>query len=368
MSPPRQSGFSLTELMVAMTVSLILMYGMGQIFISSKRTYTAQEGLSRLQENGRFAIEMLGRSVRMAGYMGCMAETNLFNNLNNPNAFGWNLDVGIEGFEANGTDPGDDYEITATDPAPVAGTNWSPNLPAPIAGNVLPGSDVVIVRYVNPNSVSVRLSGANQYNTGSQVFVLQTDQFQDGDLLVITDCRKSSLFQATNVQNVGGVPPGTNLVFSAAGTPGNAVHPWPIPAQQYGPESEVAMAEAYAFYVGLGADNRPSLFQLRLQNNAGAVGTVAEELVDGVESMQILYGVDTNGNDQINGYVPADQVADWDQVMAARIALLLRTPDDIQPEVFGATYTVNGTTIEPVPDRRQRRVFSTTITLRNRAP
>ncbi|MFQ5469239.1 MAG: PilW family protein [Gammaproteobacteria bacterium] len=65
-----QRGITLVELMVALVVSLILLAGVIQIFSSNQATYRLQEALSRLQENGRFAIEHLQKDIRIAGFPG----------------------------------------------------------------------------------------------------------------------------------------------------------------------------------------------------------------------------------------------------------------------------------------------------------
>lgn len=62
-----QCGFSLIELMVAMAIGLFLVAVIGVLFINSKATYSLQDANSRLQENSRFAVDVLGRHVRMAG-------------------------------------------------------------------------------------------------------------------------------------------------------------------------------------------------------------------------------------------------------------------------------------------------------------
>lgn len=66
-----QAGMTLVELMIALLIGAFLLGGVLQIFINSKQTYRMQEGLSRLQENGRFAMEFLSSDIRMAGYWGC---------------------------------------------------------------------------------------------------------------------------------------------------------------------------------------------------------------------------------------------------------------------------------------------------------
>ena len=66
----RQGGLTLVELMVAITISLVLLAGVVQIFLSNKVTYRVQENLGRIQENGRFAVDLLARSLRMTAWQG----------------------------------------------------------------------------------------------------------------------------------------------------------------------------------------------------------------------------------------------------------------------------------------------------------
>jgi type IV pilus assembly protein PilW len=102
------------------------------------------------------------------------------------------------------------------------------------------------------------------------------------------------------------------------------------------------------------------------------VGTdSAQELVEGVENMQVLYGVRLANNNL--AYLPADSVINWTQVVSLRIGLLLRTLDDnLTTTADNQSYNANGadvlgTMVKPVSDRRLRRVISTTISIRNTA-
>ena len=86
--------------------------------------------------------------------------------------------------------------------------------------------------------------------------------------------------------------------------------------------------------------------------------------------MQILYGEDTPilsiYDGWANYYVPANNVVNWEKVVSVRVSLLVKSIDDnlaVQP----LAYTYNGTTSTPT-DRRLRRIFTTTIALRNRLP
>jgi len=61
-------GFSLIEVMVSITLSLILLAGVLQIFLNTKNMYNLGSGFSQLQENGRFTSAYLARTIRFAGY------------------------------------------------------------------------------------------------------------------------------------------------------------------------------------------------------------------------------------------------------------------------------------------------------------
>ncbi len=77
-SVQHQRGLSLVELMVALVISLFLTAGVIQLFIGSKQTYRLYDALSRIQENGRFALQAMARDIRMAGYSdGSAAPPNI---------------------------------------------------------------------------------------------------------------------------------------------------------------------------------------------------------------------------------------------------------------------------------------------------
>ncbi len=62
-----QAGFTLLELLISLTLGLLLLTGIGTIYVGSNQTYRVQEQNARLQENGRYALEMIGRNIRQAG-------------------------------------------------------------------------------------------------------------------------------------------------------------------------------------------------------------------------------------------------------------------------------------------------------------
>ncbi|AMK78282.1 MULTISPECIES: PilW family protein [Methylomonas] len=71
-----QRGMTLIEIMIALLIGAFLLTGIIQIFIGSRQSYRMQENMSRLQENGRFALEFLSHDIRMTGFWGCRNPTS----------------------------------------------------------------------------------------------------------------------------------------------------------------------------------------------------------------------------------------------------------------------------------------------------
>ena len=81
-----QRGISLVELLVAMAVGLVLLAGVYQIFVGNTTSYSLNEDMSRLQENGRFAIQLLNRAAREAGFLGCLQDVDSVTSMLNDSA------------------------------------------------------------------------------------------------------------------------------------------------------------------------------------------------------------------------------------------------------------------------------------------
>lgn len=355
---------ALTELLVALLLGLLLTAGMIQVFIGNRVTFAFNEGLSRIQENGRFSLDHMAYTARMSGYTGCLSEVMIHNNLDAPNDFRDDIGNGLQGFNANGTSSGDTLAAASADPAPSANASaWTPALPAELVNRVIPGSDVLVVRSVSGAADSL----VTPFSDSGQLFVSEPHDYVEGEVLVATDCQKASIFQVSNVQDAGGGK--VNLVHSNSSmTPGNSTPTWG-PEQSYGLGSEVARLQSYAFYVGRGANGSPALFQLRLARQNGTTSNfVPEELVGDIETLQIRYGLDGDDDGDIDSFVSADAVGDWTTVLSVEMSLVSRASDEYGTEVDTGTYDLMGLQFDPVDDRRLRQVFSTTVGIRNRLP
>lgn len=352
----QQRGLTIVEIMVALVLSLILTAGVVEVFLGSKNTYRVNEALSRLQEDGRMALEYLSRDVRMAGYQGCSRYGPLTNTLNNATTFAYDFAVGVMGYD----------NVTGTLPAALAGFNPAPN----------PGTDVIVVRRQADNPVRIV-----QNNNGAQLFVEVigteagacsdgTDRVSgicEGDILMVSDCRKSRVFQTGNIQTTGsGSGITLNITHPASGDPGNAISSWGGSSapedERFGDDAEIVKVGSYAYYVADNADGIPSLYR-----KDGT--TAAVEIAQGVEDLQILYGVDatpTDINQSAESYAAAGAVTNWDDVVSVRLHLLLRTIDNNMAEAPQSYRYVGVDNAAVAGDRYIRKEFTALVALRNR--
>ena len=338
-----QTGLSLIELMIAVTLGIVVIAGVATAFLGSKQSYRVNENLARMQESARYAYDILSKDIRMAGYYGC-AGTNItvVNTLNDSSEYAWDFTKGIYGFESTGA------------------STWSPALPAsgtPKYGPVGPksGSDIVVVRSIMGSNLRVLQHPGGTPPGSADLKVTAASGLNAEDIVMVADCLGAAVFQVTNLSTAGVFD---NIVHNTGGghVPGNAT-------KNLGKEfvgGEVARLTTRTYYIRDNASGVPAL------HRTVAAGT-AEELVEGVEGMQILYGIDTNGDFSTDSYQDASWVEannHWGDVISAQINLLIRSPEDRVANT-PQTYNFNGADTLAT-DRRLRRVFSSTITLRNR--
>lgn len=366
-------GLSLIELLIAMVLGLTLTAGIIQIYVGTSTTERDQEARLRIQENGRFAMNYLGQEVRMAGYLGCLGAiggATVNSTLDSP-PVSFQPGVGVQGWEADGTDPGTinnsaaNVAVVETD-SNEWDTSGGNNMPDGVNG--VPNSDILRVWVADGNAGVV--STITQGVTPS--FVAENDVgIAANDFLILSDCEQADFVQACVVTPIGGTTTST-ISLSTACNPGNEAS---APITSIAP-AEVVRLQGTLFYVGKRDDdatNTSALFRRRL-SATGAVDA-AEELIEGVESMQILYGInlDQDIRSTADTYLPADQVTDWADVISVRISLLLQSVDDgtvpfPQPYTFdGVIYDGDDDNGELPQDTRVRRTFTNTISLRNRA-
>jgi type IV pilus assembly protein PilW len=101
-------------------------------------------------------------------------------------------------------------------------------------------------------------------------------------------------------------------------------------------------------------------------NNGVANPNNPAVLIENVEAMQIRYGEDTDADGIVNQYVPANFPGlDYNNVLAVRISLLLKTDSEVNPVLDSKLYNVQDVEFGPFNDNFLRKVYTTTIQLRS---
>jgi type IV pilus assembly protein PilW len=328
-----QAGINMVEIMIALLIGAFLIGGLIQLFIGTKKSYNMQDANSRLQENGRFAIEFLSLDVHEADFWACWADkVNVFT------ALGVAVIPGLSGNDNDNTDPN---IIDGTDSITLSGFK---NEGITLTGDSSGTADLIIA----PNT-------GNSLNAGNWAMV--------------TDCEFANIFQITS--DVGG---GTNVVHANQ------------TLENYG--ITIRQAQIFKWYgvtydIRSGANGRPALFKTEFNPDSTLKG-VPQELVEGIEDMQILYGEDTDADGLPNRYLTASAAdgVNMDNVKGVRISLLASSVTDgltsaLQPNTL--TYANGSKSVTTCPkgstaatctgtvrDGRIRNVYEITLAIRSR--
>ncbi len=329
----RCAGFSLVELMVALVVGLLLIGGTIALFVSSKRAYTETERFSWIQENARFASVLLSNDLRITLFMG---EGFISKNLHKHNLNSVSSDC--SGFAAA-------YGITT----PIASTvvDSSGNAFGCITDGVA-GTSVLVVKHARPQAVT---PGSE---AGTKTYVISNNTFG-----VLYD-------------GADGTPP-TSMVTAHSG--GGTINAWEYQAHVY----YIRQASQCSSYDAQNS-TAPCLARkaLRWDSASGSMSMVTEDVVDGVEAMQLEFGQDTDSDENIDTFTKASGTsgwtsAQWGNVAAVRFSLLLR--EEKEDPFYDASIRTYG--IEDYPDAGDtsytpssddhfhRSMIQTTVLLRN---
>ena len=318
----RQQGVTLVELMIALAIGLLVTIAMLKVYVDSSRLYRFNEGLARVQENGRFALEFIRRDARVAGFWGCNSDAEPYNGISATSDAYIDVAAGhITGTSDDGLNSADSITFRSA------------------TGSGAP--------------VTVNMSGTDDNITVDSPLAV-------GKAALISDCEQSDVFQVTG--NDGAV-----LKHGVgANTLPDLKNPYATGARVY-----EARERTYCVANGAGKDKDgnwiPSLRRAYGKGSALACEN-GDELLEGIEDMQIFYGEDTDADGTANRYVAINyDELQKNRIVSVRISLLVRSINN-NLTTEPSPYTFNGSTVTPgTTDKYLRKVFSTTVTLRNKA-
>lgn len=354
-TPALQKGFSIVELMVAVLISLIVLVGVVQVVVTSKVTFLHQEEMSFIQENARYAMDVIGRDIQNAGHWGCAGAA----------AEVAQVARVVPGAAALiGMRPIHGFAGATREAFPAV---YRDNIRMPdFAATRFPDSFVVrraegqVLAVTDHDDARLTVSPSHDYNDGDYLAVIGEDCRRMG-IIRLGDGSDTSVINYAGQNCTEGIKPALlNPVTcdASCSCSGNV-----SAAHKYQPGSTVMRYSARAYYVGNSSalSGQPALRRAVLHGgvNVGDSGVNTEEVALGVEAMDVLYGIDLTGDGQPNQYLPADLITadQWPAVYAVQVTLLFRSQTPSQQ--------VDPTDSE-FGDRYLRQRVTSTFRLRNR--
>lgn len=345
-SPRRARGFSLVELMIAAAIGLLILAGLSTMFMKNTRAQQEIEKSHRQVENGRYAIDVIGVDLRNAGYYAEFNPTVL-------------------------ADPGSLPDLCAADldglkaglALPVQGLD-SPDQPPACLKDVRPGTDVLVVR-----RTATCIAGV-----GSCPPVANGGPFFQASL-----CNNATELDSPSVADFYALSLSTvNL---------NRHRRDCTPAAGSGTLAAVRRYQTHVYYVAnnnLPGDGIPTLKRLELGSTGEAPTWPAVPLAEGIEDLQLEYGLDL-AKDGVADTITADPasaggcaaaacaVANWRTAVAVRVHILARNTEATPGHTDTKTYTLgldadgDEQVTEAAGDAYKRHVFQTLVGLPNPA-
>jgi type IV pilus assembly protein PilW len=337
----RQFGYTIIELMIAITISLIILASLVAMFANNSRTRVEIERANQQTENGRYALQLITDDLHNAGYL---AEFNP-GPLATPAAKPDPCDTSVAG-------------LNGALPMAVQGYDNAAIVPACLS-DVRAGTDILVVRHASTCAVG---------SAGCDALVAGDPYFQT------SGCNSATELSSGNIANY------YVLDTNAASF---TLHQ----------KDCVTLANVYQYRTHIyfvanndqAGDGIPTLKRAEL----GIATFSIVPLVEGVENMQIEYGIDTsvpttgtaavyNANpDTYNaacGTTPSICVGYWRNVVAAKINVLTRNTTATQGYVDSKVYTlglladgITANTVGPLNDAYKRHAYESVVKLNNPA-
>jgi type IV pilus assembly protein PilW len=314
-------GLSLVELMVALTIGLFLIGGVISLQLSSRSAYSDTERYARMGENGRYAWQTLERDLRLAGFLGAAVAGEIVRDSN------------LGAVASDCATPADAYGLVnaiAATRIDSSGAAWG------CITDGVPGTDAVVIKAVRPFPLTDGV---------------RDDVSDDQGKIAGLDNNKVYLM----ANSLGG-----RLSF------GKDVAPADFPA---GAAWEYNL-QVYYIRRDNGNCTVPCLVRKVLTREAGGMKLESEEVAQGIERLQLMAGVDGNGDGVADRYRSTQDmtIADWPRVSAIQLYLLVRglEPDASLSSAVERSYQLGNEILPPFKDSYQRMVMQGVVQLRNR--
>lgn len=331
----RQSGFTLAELMIAVALGLLVVAGMTTLFVNNTRAQAAVESASRQVENGRYAMQLVSADLSNAGY----------------------------------------YAEFDPSVIPIAPTAAVPD-PCSINIAVIKASLKLPVQGVD-DALPTSLTCLDGLKSGTDILVVRhagTCVIGEAGCETVTD--PGPFLQASLCNNVAELNSGNPNTYYAVGTDPSTLA---LTRRDCSTAAAVRRLQVHIYYIATDNetdDGIPTLKRAELVSEDGVIRFNIVPLVEGIENMQLEYGMDTDvaTDGVVNAFVTdPSSYANWDRVLSTRVNLLSRNTTETPGYTNSRVYTLGSFTdgspneIDAANDHYKRHVFQALVGLPNPA-
>lgn len=302
--PARQTGLSLVELMISVAIGLVLLLGISTLVVQQSSSRSEMEKSSRQIENGRYATQLLHDDIQLAGFY-------------------------------DGYSPVSGVAITTTDPCLTTGDlGWNA---------ATPQVPVAIFGYAGAAADPTPTTCLNNYKANTAVLVIRRASTEP--IPVASAVAATTYLQVSKCSTE--TPP---FVLGTSG--------YTLREKNCTTLAAVRPYITRIYYVSgcsvCGSDTIPTL---KMVDFVGGARTLVP-LAEGIENMQLDYGIDTSGDGAPDSYTAAPAATDWPNVMAVRVNLLARNNEATTGYKDTKTYNLGGVTDGPFDDQFKRHAYT----------
>ena len=338
-----QRGVSLIELMISITIGLLILVALSALFIGQSRSRVELDKSSRMIDNGRYALDLLSEDLLLAGYYGEFATSSgvpaLPTSLPDPcstvpSNMAAALQMAVQGYDA--ATPTSQISSPPCGLTSTAGSDLS----------LKPGSDILVVRRASTATPIV------QSQALSGIIYIQSSLCQYDTLPFILDSTPANF----TLRGLTCTPTST--------VPYAVLRQFMVDVYYVSPSyNETIVIPGSGCAVG---DCIPTLKRMELDQTTHQF--VSTPLVEGIDYMQIEYGLDTNGDGIVDTYVGAPGLADWPNVVAVKMHILAKNTATTMGYTDNRTYSLGPTagTVSP-GDGYKRHAYDQYMRLANPA-
>ena len=250
-------------------------------------------------------------------------------------------------------------------------TNNNPGDTIDVSAMALPNTDMIMMQFASPTGA--QLTGNTTPDNANIQIDSNPSGIQANDVLMISDCETVDILRANNVSDPDGSNPKYTIAHSTSTNTVNKL------SKSYPPGAQIMSLESNLYFVG--PSGRASDATYTYTNSRGNtvnslyrvdINGSLSEVAQGVDAMVLLYGEKLSSG--YTRYYSANNAGlNLANVDSIKVGLLMHTIEGISDETDAVTYDVAGTDFAPSgsvsydsSDHRIRRVFTTTVNLRNR--